>query len=191
MGGAGGGGPASSSSAAAAAAAAAAHEPKRSKRSAGAAGHEDDEDTWEGCWSGDRRLAAVTSGVEWLLKQAPQQSHDEEEEEEAVVPALYALVRLTLDPVRQETLEALAPRLAAWKHACLAEAAATQQPVVEQGQQGGRWSQAGLVAALRRIVRLERLGVYAQEAAKRALAGAYVSGAAGVVCDVYVCMNKF
>jgi hypothetical protein len=213
------------------------------KRSAGAAGHEDDEDTWEGCWSGDRRLAAVShgawmsgwvagfvlcmavnsdsppsvplssrllqhinsitrahthtltrsTGVAWVLKQLPASSPAAEAASEAV-PALYALVRLTLDPVRQDVLEALAPHLEAWKHRCLAAAAAAaaaaagaaaeEEEEVGVGKKGkgkgkgqGRWSQAALIGALRRIVQLERLGVYAQEEAKRALADAYVSGA--------------
>ncbi len=98
-------------------------------------------------------------------------------EAEAAVPALYALVRLTQDPVRQEVLEALAPHLEAWKHTCLGGAGERNGREGVGGARGGRWTQAGLVAAFRRVVQLERLGVYAQEAAKRALADAYLSGA--------------
>lgn len=109
-----------------------------------------------------------STGVKWILEQ--QQPPTTEDDD--AIPALYALVRLTLDPVRQDVLEALAPHLEAWKRRCLADTGATMPGAGGEG----RWSQVGLIAALRRIVRLERLGVYAQEEAKRQLAGAYVSG---------------
>ena len=56
-------------------------------------------------------------------------------------------------------------------------------------------TQAELIEAFRRVVHLERLGVYAQEAAKRALADAYVSGAcvcvlAALLCSVVRCRNN-
>jgi len=53
---------ASSAGSAASSASALQKKKKKKKRAAGATGHEDDEDTWEGCWRGDRRLAAVMRG---------------------------------------------------------------------------------------------------------------------------------
>lgn len=171
-----------------------------SKRSAGvgsggaAVGPEGDEDTWVGCYNGDRRLAAVTHGVEWALQQlspesqARARSDDDSEEEEddaaTILPSLYSLVRLTLDPVRQDVLESLAPQLEAWKERCLVRAAAAG---ATQGKgKGARWGQAALIGAFRRVVQLERLGVYAPKEAKRALVEGYVSGTCVRVCIYWV-----
>lgn len=141
-----------------------------------------------GCYNGDRRLAAVTHGVEWALQQlspesqALARSDDEEEEDDAatILPSLYSLVRLTLDPVRQDVLESLAPQLEAWKERCLVRAAAAG---AAQGKgKGARWGQAALIGAFRRVVQLERLGVYAPKEAKRALVEGYVSGRCVRVC---------